>query len=1378
MSIARHHAEWLSLIEASGPFISLKVLLEIFPQGLDAHDPDNMRNLKLAFEEWQISQESFTPNIAIHNAWVNFVLRETLGFSDEVLLTGQKIPEGIKASFPEHNETVRPDRMLVNPTDTADAGKPRLLIQILPGSQDLDKRLANSRWSASPATRMMELLHATNVRLGLITNGHRWMLVNAPRGETTGFISWYTNLWLEENITLRAFRGLLGVQRFFGVGENKTLEKLLELSAEDQEEVTNTLGKQVRKAVEVLVQKFDRIDKDGSFAAVFNTNEIGEKRLYEATLTVMMRLVFLFSAEEQGLLLLGDALYDNYYAVSTLRAQLRESADEHGEEVLERRSDAWARLLATFRAVHSGVRHDSFQLPAYGGHLFDPDKYPFLEGRKEQTSWKETSARPLAIDNRTVLHLLEALQILQVKLPGGGSEPRRLSFRALDVEQIGHVYEGLLDHTAVRATAPVLGLEGTKDKEPEVLLEKLEQMKAKGEESLLEFLNEETGRSVSALKKALVAEIPPQDTQRFLVACDHDRTLWERVKPFAGIVRKDTLGYPVVINTGSVYVTQGEDRRSTGTHYTPRSLTEPIVQYTLEPLVYKGPAEGKPREEWKLKSAGELLKLKICDFAMGSGAFLVQACRYMAERLVEAWEEAERAHPGQIVVTPEGDLSKARTDECLVPKDPVERIIVAKRIVADRCLYGVDRNPMAVEMAKLSLWLVTMQKSKPFTFLDHALRCGDSLLGVIDAKQIEYFSLQPEKKIQSDAIEAICKPLIEEAIAKRKELENFIANDIHDIERKEQLFSKAEEALDKVRFLGDLLIGEALKRIGKSDDMAAYELSVLSEEVNHALSDKVDPYHNMRVQALRDKAKRMLGKHTPFHWLLEFPEVFWGKERNGFDAIMSNPPFLGRSKVSGNLGDDYLGYILCLLPSSNGNADLCSHFLRRSSLILNNYGYIGMITTNSICQGETKDSGLGFLVKYSHKIIRAIKSTKWPGSANVFISLLHICKGLWTGESYLDGEKVSLISPYLDSEVLEFTPYRLAQNCNLVYRGTTVGGEGFILTDIERKELIKQDPKSKEIIKPFLTGQDINQDPKQQTNRYTIDFGSYSEGIAKQYEACWSRLYNTVRLQRKGNKIKQREVLWWQYIGRQEELYEAVKGHTLILACSQVSKYWSVSWVQANQIFADKVVVFDLTSQAHFAVLNSCFHIEWAEKTSSRLKEDPNYLLAKTFETFPFPNELLGIEIRDKLSHTKTLIKTLENLGVRYHEGRCQIMLSRQEGLTTTYNRFHNPSETSSDIAKLRQLHIEMDQAVAAAYGWTDLDLGHGFHETKQGIRYTICEPARREVLDRLLQLNHERYAEECKAGLHDTGKAKKKGTASKSKKAKAEISKVQESLF
>ena len=129
--------------------------------------------------------------------------------------------------------------------------------------------------------------------------------------------------------------------------------------------------------------------------------------------------------------------------------------------------------------------------------------------------------------------------------------------------------------------------------------------------------------------------------ERLAAACGNDEALARRVLPWAGLVRDDGFGFPVVIRAGSVYVTAGTERRSSGTHYTPRILTEPIVQHTLEPLVYIGPAEGLPRERWQLRSPAEILALKVCDKAVGSGAFLVQADRYLAERLFEAWERAE-----------------------------------------------------------------------------------------------------------------------------------------------------------------------------------------------------------------------------------------------------------------------------------------------------------------------------------------------------------------------------------------------------------------------------------------------------------------------------------------------------------------------------------------------------------------------------------------------------------------------------------------------------------------------------------------------------------------------------------------------------------------
>jgi hypothetical protein len=302
MSAKRHHTEWLSLIDVSGPFVTLPVLERVFPQGLDGHDPDHARTLRLAYNERTQSQQGAHPNPAMHRAWITFVLQQTLGFPEEVLAEGQAIPQTLRAPIAEHGEILRPDVIVRNPAQSPHAGQARLLIQMYPLTQGVEKPVAGRHWKASPATRMMELLHATDVRLGLVTNGEHWILVYAPRGETTGFASWYASLWGEEPLTLRAFRSLLGVQRFFGVPDDQTLEALLAESATHQQDVTDQLGWQVRRAVEVLVHSLDRADQDHGRGLLA---EVPETVLYEAVLTVMMRLVFLFSAEERGLLLLA-----------------------------------------------------------------------------------------------------------------------------------------------------------------------------------------------------------------------------------------------------------------------------------------------------------------------------------------------------------------------------------------------------------------------------------------------------------------------------------------------------------------------------------------------------------------------------------------------------------------------------------------------------------------------------------------------------------------------------------------------------------------------------------------------------------------------------------------------------------------------------------------------------------------------------------------------------------------------------------------------------------------------------------------------------------------------------------------------------------------
>ncbi|MEG4856473.1 restriction endonuclease [Microcoleus sp. K1-B6] len=1348
MSTARHHAEWLSLVEASGPFLSLPVLLKVFPSGLDAHDSEHFKLLRLAYEEWQDNQLGARPEKAIHRAWVEFVLRQTLELPEEVLLEGQRIPPGLQTTVAQQGETLRPDWVIVNPQETPNAGRPRLLVQIVPAEQDLEKPLAGQRWKASPATRMMELLHAANVRLGLVTNGEHWMLVNAPRGETTGFISWYGTLWLEEHLTLRAFRSLLGVRRFFGVDDSEILETLLIQSISDQQEVTDQLGYQVRRAVEVLVQALDRIDQDRNRTLL---QDISEPQLYEAALTVMMRLVFLFSAEERKLIPSagGEALYHEYYAVSTISAKLRSDADKFGEEVLERRSDAWCRLLATFRAVHGGIRHDLLDIPAYGGSLFDPDRFPFLEGRGRGTRWQEISAEPIPVNNRIVLHLLEALQILQIRV-GGTLEPRRLSFRALDIEQIGHVYEGLLDHTAVRATSPVLGLIGTREREPEVGLLELERLQAKGEEDFVKFVKEQSNKSPAALRKALSVVISPRVQERLRAACNNDGELYQRVLPFAGLIRLDTLEYPMVIPEGSVYVTQGSNRRETGTHYTPRSLTEPIVQYTLEPLVYEGVAEGKPKEQWRLKSATELLQLKVCDMAMGSGAFLVQTCRYLAERLVEAWEGLERENPGKVVIAPEGTLSKFRPDECPIPKDSDERLTVARRIVAERCLYGVDKNPLAVEMAKLSLWLITLAKARPFTFLDHAFKWGDSLVGV-NLEQLRYWNLDTTgtPALFADKI----RREVEQVIELRRQIAAKPGMTAQDQTEKAYLLAKANAVANDLRDGCDLLVASYF------NDLSEVEREGLRQTLLTVFRDGASVSDRVR-QVLPD-----LEKLRPFHWHLEFPEVFLDDSApKGFAALVGNPPFQGGKKITGVLGTDYRDFLVeRIAGGQKGVADLCAYFFLRAQQLLSSNGGFGLVATNTIAQGDTREVGLDQLVANGCAIPRAVSSRKWEGTASLEVSHVWLRKGKWQGKFILDEKPVDGITAFLTTPGKAIgKPHRLVANQDKSFQGSVVLGMGFVLTPEEAQALIEKDARNKDVLFPYLNGEDLNSRLDQSPSRWVINFKDWpldaehddpkkpkGAPYAADYPNCLAIVEEKVKSQRdKVNKKVYRDK-WWQFAERCPGLYDAITGCDRVLAVAATSQTLAFTFLANNSIFANTIYIFVIDSDDLLAVMMSSLNRAWTFEYCSNMRTDLRYSGSDAFETFPFP----------------LLTSNLEKIGEKYYTHRQNIMQTRQEGLTKTYNCFHNRDETAADIQQLRELHVEMDNAVAAAYGWQDIDLGHDFHETKQGLRYTISETARREVLDRLLLLNHERYAEEVAQGLHDKGKKKGKSGGKTAKK-------------
>ena len=1423
MSIARHHNEWLSLLDVSGAFLSMPVLMRALPQGLDVHEPAVARNVRSAHEEWEDAVAlARTPDPAIHTAWLDFVFRTVLDYPDTHWLSGQSLPPGLEHRVAEHGETLRPSHALMAPGDTL----PRLLVQTWPAKQKLDKPVAGSRWQvATPQTRMMTLQQATGVPLGLVTNGEQWTLVAAKPGQTTTFVTWAAGLWAEEPLTLRALRTLLGARRFFGVAPGDDLAALIDASLNDQQEVTDQLGLQVRRAVEVLVRSLDRINTgmDGRLLS-----QVSERQLYEAALSVMMRLVFLLCAEERRLLPVEDDLYLKHYAVSTLRDQLREAADQASEQVLESRHDAWARLLSTFRLVHGGCDHDGLRLPAYGGALFDPDRYPFLEGRPTGTGWHAVSAQPLLVSNRTVLHLLDALQFLQMKVPGGGIEARRLSFRALDIEQIGHVYEGLLDHTAKRATGTVLGLEAAKGSDCEIHLDRLEASLAKGTAAVVELLKDRTGRSAAALTRAL--DNPPQPTpeaaRALQVACGADTALLGRLRRWAPLLRADSEGQPLVVHAGSVYVTSGSDRRSTGTHYTQRTLTERTVRTTLDPLVYEGFDQGQAPTPERLRAPEQLLALKVCDLACGSGAFLVQTCRYLSEKVVEAWARAEQLRPaGSPPLTiPEAGQAEGHASEQLLPADTEERLALARRLVAERCLYGVDINPMAVEMAKLSLWLVTLHKGRAFTFLDHAIKCGDTLLGLHDPAQLTSFHLRPERPAAQgrviDYVAKDCDRLLERARQRREALEAFTVFDVRDAGQKARLHAEAEATLASVRTLGDLIVGAALITAGSNENsaLAALDgrLEDLAVHVDHAWREPLlraaepdfDELRRLALPLLTDRGRREARR--PFHWLAEFPEVFLrGGVGGGFDAMVGNPPFVGGKKITGLFGDDYRDYILIYLADGRkGHADLCAYFFLRAMQLVRPGGTLGLLAVNTIAEGDTRQVGLEAMMRAGHSVHAAWPNFQWPGAAAVVASEVHLRRSvegrLWQGGYRLAGAAVQNISAFLSAED-EWSPKPLKANEGKSFVGSYVLGLGFTLSEADAQALIARDPINSEALFPYLNGEDLNSHPAQKPSRWIINFwdwplsrsevGSwaraddkqrklwlqvgqvphdYPDRVAEDFPKLLAILVEKVKLERQrrsaDGKFALREPLptrWWHYADKRPALYHAIgrggafarhpegwesrqQRHQTVVAIARVSKSAAFIPVPNHYVFSEATVLLVVSGVHELGVLQSTFHIAFAWQQASKLKNDLRYSPSDALDPFPFPS---------KTAYDDALAEA----SVTYNERRLQVGVSLDLGVTDVLRLLNDPANNDAALVQLRGLHAALDVAVRNAYGWTDLDLGHGFHcvpylPESDRVRFTISEPARLEALRRLSHLNRERWQEEqdaAAAALNDVEAAR-----------------------
>ncbi len=1226
---------------------------------------------------------------------------------------GPTLSDEISAWVPEAETRLAPNWAVLKP-----GGKGyQILVQILPPGLAPDARGALSGWEATPHQRLERLLRETDIPTGLLISDDAWRLVYAPRGETSGWIRFPLDPMRQVagRPMLAGFKLLLHRFRLFNDAEPRRLPALLAESRAAQATVSATLASQVLGALHDLLRGFNVADQT-RLAELARTRP---HHVYEGLLTVLLRLVFLLYAEDRDLIpsrndAAARGLYARGYGVRGLHARLLEDA-ARTPDTMDERTGAWGRLLALFKLVHEG--HASGWIRGRGGALFDPARFPFLQGQ-------DTPESPIAIptlSDGTVLRVLDRLLMLNGE---------RLSYRTLDVEQIGSVYETVMGFDVLPAPGPALAIAAGKNNRTPVFVDLVEVVAKKGKDRL-RLLKEEYSRGQLSAKQAAAIE-----------AAKDEAGLVEALRPIV-----DERGSPggIVLPKGTPLLQPTDERRRTGSHYTPRSLTEPIVRHALEPAFERIGEKAMP---------DEVLALKVCDPAMGSGAFLVETCRQLAARLARAWAH----HPGTRPPIP----------------DDEDEDLLARRLVAQRCLYGVDRNPLATDLARLSLWLATLARDHEFTFLDHALKSGDSLVG-LTARQIGSLRWQEG---QSDA--APFDGFLQERVRQVTEGRRAIREAPDDIARaiQEARYREIETWTSQARWLGDATLAAFFSAAKpKAREEARKELGVAAG----LAPDKSWP--KIRAAAAQLAAGQF--PIQPFHWQIEFPEVFAG-EAQGFDAIVGNPPFAGKNTLINGHRAYYLDWLQTLHEGAHGNADLVAHFFRRAFALLRPAGCFGLIATNTIGQGDTRETGLRTLLSSGGNISRAVRRLPWPGEAAVIVSVVHVLRGA-VPRPVLDGQPARRISAYLVDGNLDASPERLAANSGKSFQGAILLGLGFTFDDeaaakgkatpvAEMHRLIEKDPRNAERIFVYLGGEEVNASPTHTHWRWCIDFndfplrreemekswakmterervecrrlgvvpGDYPAPVAADWPDLLSIVERLVKPERQLQKIPGAKRFWWRFEKVRPALRAALVGAKQVLVRSLTSSNFATfTYLPSGFVYDQTLIVLTASDLRSFGFLLSGAHEIWTREFGSSLKDDLRYNVADCFDNFPFP---ASQSEQDKI----------QQLANEYRGHRTAVMEARKEGLTKIYNHFRNPSERGPDIVRLRELHHEMDVAVLRAYGWNDLadraapefldEDNEADHRYRK--RFFWPAPFRDEVLARLLELNRERAAEERRQGL------------------------------
>ena len=1098
----------------------------------------------------------------------------------------------------------------------------------------LDKKPANAARRMSAHALVQEFLNLNDQLYGLVTDGR---LLRLLRDSSRLVKQSYLEFDLDRIFTDGLYADFAVLYRLLhatrlplenDAAPSSLIERYHQDSLDQGARIREGMSKAIESAILHFGNGFLNHKENETLRAAVLSGELAAQDYYQQLLQLIYRLLFLMVIEERDLVFPADALswhrdvHRDFYSVARLRrlAEHRYLADS-------RRHDLWLALQACFRLFESGGPGAKLGIAPLAGDLFSSDALGSLAGA--------------TLGNDVLLGCLRSLGLY--RHPDSG-HIIRVNYAALNVEEFGSVYEGLLEY------------------QPEFA----------GEHANLHF--------------------------RFR---------------------------------------RGDDRAASGSHYTPDGLVQPLIRHSLDHLIANCRSAPEPESA--------LLDLRVADIACGSGHILLAAARRIATEVAAVRTGEEQPSP-----------SAYRA---------------ALRDVIRHCLYGVDVNPLAVELCKVALWLEAHNPGQPLNFLDHHIKCGNAIVGFAQRNELA-------QGVPTEAFRALPEDDKKIAAAYRKKNNDDLKHkgQQKSLDFTPELRGRLDAVLDEWQHLSALpehtpeQIHEKKQRFaafaqGRNANLFRsianipvaqfFTPKVAGNEARLVTDSEFRAYWTGQVtpQGRAAMAAQEMGEHQRFfHWFLEFPEIM---ERGGFDCILGNPPYLGGQALSGTFGHGFCEYVKWQY-SPAGLSELVVYFLRRIHALLRDGGFTAIITTNSIVDGNVRKDGLEQIVAAGGQINMAVRGMKWPGAANLVVSLLAIHKGEWSGPRMLDNRPVELISSFFEEAEELAEPAKLGENSRKIYQGSIFRGNGFLLTHDQADQIIQKNPKCREVIRTIINGKELNNKPDQTPSRSTIDFFDMTELQASNYQEPFSIVLSLVKpvrmaLDDKTAINRDHRSRWWQYAFVRENLYRKIRDLPRCFVAARTTKHLSFSAMPTDYVFSDALYVLTTDRWDLFTVVQSTLHEVWARKYSGALKQDLRYSPSNCFDSFAFPAGLWGSDNPN-----------LAEIGERYHAHRKELMLSLQLGLTKVYNLFHardlspemvakvskqdpDTADTGFDaLVELRGLHVALDIAVRDIYGWKDLELEHDFHEVEtlpenDRTRFTISPKARRELLNRLFAENHSR---------------------------------------